>query len=735
MTSAATSVDDPLLICLALMSKLVGQETHVNTLRAGFAVDNHGHIPDDAYPDVARQHGMQAQWARIGLEQIPPYAYPVILKLRHGQSCVLLSVQETMAEVLRPQTGHEEVIVPMHELAQEYLGKCLMVSALPTRSEGQLVSYKGEAFHWFWGTLWRFKGFYLESMLATVVANLLTLSLVFFTLNVYDRVVPTLAYTSLWTLAIGTSVAIFFEFLMRWVKARLVDLGGRKADTVLNAALLREIMSIRLENRPQSIGIFASSMRDFEALRDFFSSASLVLIADLPFLLLFLVVIGLMGGPLVWVPATAVPLLILVGLWAQRPLMRAMRRNMKETGEKQSVLVESLMNLEILKAHNAEGYLQKRWEQANAATSESFKEIRSLTNLMLGITTWTGQMVSVAMVVMGVYLIGSQQLTLGALIACVILASRVISPLGSIMGLAARYQQARSSLDTLNGLMQRPRDRHSHRRYLVPETIVGNLRAADVSFTYPGESHHQVLQHIHLSLTAGEHMAVLGKVGSGKSTLLRLLAGLYTPQSGHVFIDDIDRAQIDPAELRSKIGYLGQEAQLFMGTLRENLVLNDSWISDETLISVLKKLDLYSLVTHHPKGLDMSLTEAGGGLSGGQRQLLAVARLMVREPRLVFMDEPTSLMDQGTENKVIEVLGEWLNGRTLVLVTHRLQLLTWVNKILVLDQGNTVAMGPRDQVLRQLVQGIPKSPSVSKPASPSTTPSAHESFKDVAQAA
>jgi ATP-binding cassette subfamily C protein LapB len=735
MSAADTHFEDPLLSCLALISKLVGRETHVNTLRAGFAVDDQGHIPEDVYPDVARQHGMQAQWSRVGLEQIPVYAYPVILSLRNGQSCVLLSVQDKLAEVLRPQTGHVEVLMPMGELAQAYAGKALMVTALPHRSEGQLTAYRGEAFHWFWGTLWRFKGFYLESMMATVVANVLTLSLVFFTMNVYDRVVPTMAFTSLWTLAIGTSIAILFEFLMRWVKARLVDLGGRKADTMLNAALLREIMSIRLENRPQSIGIFASSMRDFEALRDFFSSASLVLIADLPFLLLFLVVIGLIGGPLVWVPAAAVPLLVLVGLWAQRPLMRAMRRNMKETGEKQSVLVESLMNLEILKAHNAEGYLQKRWEHANAATSESFKQIRSLTNLMMGLTTWTGQMVTVAMVVMGVYLIGSQHLTLGALIACVILSGRVITPLGSIMGLAARYQQARSSLETLNGLMQRPRDRHAHRRYLVPETIVGNLRAADMSFTYPGDSHQQVLQHIHLNLSAGEHLAVLGKVGSGKSTLLRLLAGLYTPQSGHVFVDDLDRAQIDPAELRSKIGYLGQDAQLFMGTLRENLVLNDSWISDETLIAVLKKLDLYSLVTHHPKGLDMSLTEAGGGLSGGQRQLLAVARLMVREPRLVFMDEPTSLMDQGTENKVIEVLGEWLNGRTLVLVTHRLQLLSWVSKIMVLDQGKTVAMGPRDQVLRQLVQGIAKPSTQAKTPSQHSAPPGNDSLKDVAQAA
>jgi ATP-binding cassette subfamily C protein LapB len=461
-------------------------------------------------------------------------------------------------------------------------------------------------------------------------------------------------------------------------------------------------MAIRLEHRPQSIGIFASSMRDFESLRDFMSSASMVMLVDMPFILLFLALIGLIGGPLAWIAVLAVPLLVLVGVWAQRPLMRAMRENMKESGDKQSVLVESLLNLELLKAHNAESYLQRRWEKANLATTDSYKKIRALSNLMLGLTASMQQLVTVGMVVFGVYMIGDNTLTLGGLIACVILAGRAITPLGSVMSLAARYQQARTALDTLDALMKRPRDRDGSRRYVVPQHIAGELRAQALSFAYPAEQPIPVIREISLTLPAGQHLAMLGKIGSGKSTLLRLLAGLYTPQSGQVLIDGIDLQQIEPAELRGRIGYVGQEAQLFLGTLRDNLVLSDSWISDARVTEVLQKLDLYSLVAQHPRGLDMPLTEAGGGLSGGQRQMLAVARLMLRDPALVFLDEPTSMMDQASEARVIEVLGHWLKGRTLVLSTHRLQLLAWVDRIALIEHGRLLAEGPRDEMVKKL---------------------------------
>jgi ATP-binding cassette subfamily C protein LapB len=697
---------DPVLACLVLCAKLNAREVHAATLKSGFALDAQGRVPLTAYPDVARMHGLTAVWSKMNLPNVPSYVLPVVLPLSDGRCCVLLGFEKAEARILLPETGLSELRMQTSLLKTLSDGDMLVVKNSPQKTAQQMVPFTGEAFSWFWGTLWRFKRFYAESMLASVVANLLTLATIFFTMNVYDRVVPTQAYTSLWTLAIGTSIAIGLEFLMRWLKARLADLGGKKADVAINSALLREIMEIRLEHRPQSIGIFASSMRDFEALRDFLSSASLVLVADLPFIVVFLGLIAVIGGPLVFIPLAVVPLLLLTGLWAQRPLMKAMRSNMKESGDKQSVLVETLMNLELLKAHNAQSYLQRRWENANQATSDSYQKIRSLSNLMLGLTSTAQQLVTVGLVVLGVYLIGDNRLTLGGLIAAVILAGRAISPLGQVMALAARYQQARTSLQTLDGLMKRPRDRYAEHRYLAPSVLDGRLGATQLAFTYPGEHKKNVIQNISFQMAGGDHLALLGRIGSGKSTLLRLMSGLYKPTSGMVLIDDMDLQQIEPSELRSRIGYVGQEAQLFMGSLRENLVLSDSWISDAMLMDVLQKLDLHTLVASHPRGLDMPLTEAGGGLSGGQRQLLAVARMILRDPVYVFMDEPTSLMDQNTEAKVIAVLDQWLSGRTLILATHRLQLLQWVNRIALLDRGHVLAQGPKEEMLKQLRTGI-----------------------------
>lgn len=696
---------DPLLHGLALASHLLGKPVHVSALRVGFAVNQQGHVPAASMPDMARRHGLLAAWSRTKPSAVPSYVLPILVPLHDGRVCVLRSVEQGQAQILTPETGQEELVIPAVDLDGLSTGEVLVVKLQPQRADQTLTPMKGAAFDWFWGNLWRLRHFYIESMLATVMANILALASVFFTMNVYDRVVPTQAYASLWTLAIGTLVAVLLEYAMRWLKARLVDLGGKRADLAINATLLREIMSIRLEHRPQSIGIFASSMKDFEALRDFFSSASLVVLTDLPFVLLFVVLIAVVGGPLAWVPALAVPVVLLLALWVQRPLMTAMRENMKESGDKQSVLVEAVMNLELLKAQNAQSYLQRRWEQSNLAAADSYRQIRSLSNAVTGFVSTLAQLTTLVMVVWGVYLIHANQLTLGGLIACVILLGRAISPLGSVMGLASRFQQARTALETLDGLIKRPRDREVGKSYVVPDQVHGKIEVMDLEFAYPGESRMPVIRRLNLSVQTGSRVALLGRVGSGKSTLIRLMAGLYDPLGGSVRVDGIDVRQLDPDELRARMGYVSQDPQLFMGTLRENLLLSDSWISDAKIVQVLQALDLYNMVAAHPKGLDMPLTEAGGGLSGGQRQLLTLARLMLRDPVMVFMDEPTANMDQSTETRVIAVLGQWLKGRTLVLSTHRTQLLEWVDRIAVIDEGQCLLEGPRGEVIEKLSKG------------------------------
>lgn len=696
---------DPLLVCLALMTQLLDNPIPMNTLRSGFALDTKGHIPPAAIPEVATRYGFKAAWVKRRASEFPNYALPVAAPLMDGRVAILRSVKDGQATVLFAESGMRPHEMPIQEFDALLSDQTLIVKLQPKTSKQQLVPLKNEAFGWFWNTMWRFRRFYYESMVATVVANILTLATVFFTMNVFNRVIPSEAYISLWTLTIGVGIAMLLEFLMRWLKARLVDEGAKRADLAVNSTLLREIMSVRLDHRPQSIGIFSSSMRDFDSLREFISSSLFVTVADLPFVFMFLFLIWVIGGPLVWIPVVVVPVLIILSLVVQPKLMRAMRKNMKQAGEKQSVLVEALMNLEMLKAHNAESYLQRRWEKSNAAAVQSFMDIRKTSIWLTGLTTTLQQATSVSIIVMGVYLIHDNSLSLGALIACNILAGRAVMPLGQIVQLATRYQQAKTSLEMLDGLVQRPRDRDHDQRYIIPDAFKGRLAADNLEFAYPGPQPIPVIDKVSLTLDPGDHVALLGHVGCGKSTLLRLMAGLYRPLSGSVRVDELDALQIEPSELRSRIGYVGQDAQLFMGSLRENLVLSETWITDERIMEVLKPLGIYPMVAAHPRGLDMPLTESGGGLSGGQRQLLTVARMMLRDPVYVFMDEPTANMDQDTEARVIRVLGEWLKGRTLLISTHRPQLLAWVDRIAVMQKGKILSEGPRDEILRKLSRG------------------------------
>lgn len=695
---------DPLLMCMAVWIKMQGLSVPLEVLRSGFALDSHGRIPLDAYPHLVQRQGLTASWLHLAVHRIPAAMWPVLVPLQDGRACILLRVNQDVAQIVWPDGCEKEI--PTHELRALAKEQVLVVQRPSRRHDQTLAPLHTQAFQWFWGTLWRFRACYVESMVATIVANVLTVAGVFFTMNVYNRVVPTQAYASLWTLAIGTALAALLEFVMRWLKAKLVDLAGKRADLAINAALMREIMSIRLEHRPQSMGIFASSMRDFEALRDFFSSTSLVLLADLPFGVFFLALIALVAGHLVWVPLLVMPVLLGIGLLSQRPLMKAMRSNMKEAGDKQSVLIEAVLNLEVIKSHGAETYLQRRWEQSNLASAQAYQSIRSLTNLVMGITSTAQQLVTVVMVVAGVYMIHANQLTLGGLIAAVMLSGRALSPLASVMGLAARYQQARSSLEALDGLMRRPRDREPGRTYVVPEKVEGELEAESLEFNYPGTEAGPVIRKLSWKIRSGQSVALLGRVGSGKSTVLRLMAGLYQPSAGRVRLDGVDMQQLEPSVVRSRLGYVGQEPQLFLGTLRDNLVLSATWISDARIHQLLKELDLHDLVARHPRGLDMPITEAGGGLSGGQKQLVSIARMMLRNPQLVFMDEPTACMDQNTESRVIAVLKRWLSGRTVLLATHRPSLLELVDSIAVMDGGQCVAFGEKQGVLSRLSQGI-----------------------------
>jgi ATP-binding cassette subfamily C protein LapB len=559
-------------------------------------------------------------------------------------------------------------------------------------------------FDWFWRNLsneWRE---YVNIGVAAVFINILTLASPLFVMNVYDRVVPNQATETLWALTIGVVIAFVFNMALSLVRGYLVDYSGARADTRLSSLIYRTALGMKLAAKPQSAGGFASQVREFDALRDFLTSATLASLIDLPFALVFIMVMAWIGGSVAWAPVVAFPLVVVIGLALQVPMMKLQRATQASNIHKTGTLVESFEGLETIKANTAEPQLLARYAAAVKESAEVGLKSRVYASFALNISTFVQQVVSVAIVILGYYQIVAGHLTTGGLIACTILGGRALGALAQVSGLMARYQQARMALQTLDGLMSLPPERELGKNYLNPRQIRGDVEFTGVSFAYPGQQQ-VVLDKINLRISAGEKVAILGRVGSGKSTLLKLTGGFYAPASGHVAIDGLDMAQFDPTDLRQHLGYLSQDAMLFLGTLRDNLRLGRPDLSDDALLEALRIVEMGRFVARHPSGLDLPIGERGEGLSGGQRQAVACARMLLRDPRIVLMDEPSSAMDHATEVIFINNLRGWLGTRTLILVTHKPSMLVLVDRIVLIDNGRVVADGPKETVLAALNKG------------------------------
>ncbi len=452
--------------------------------------------------------------------------------------------------------------------------------------------------------MWSYRRYYYSAALATFLINILALCSTFFIMNVYDRVVPNQAFVTLWSLAIGVMVAIGFEFTSRQTRAYLLDSAGKKADLILGAKLFRQLMEVRLEHKPASAGSFANQFREFESVRDFITSASLATLADLPFCLLFIFVLFLISGPLALVPLGAMIVLLAVCTYIQLPLSRLMKENLREASQKHGLLIEAIEGVETLKATHAEGSMQRRWEDFSAQLAASSIKTKALSNLASNSISLISQMTTVVLVLWGVYRIADGDLTQGALIGTVMLTSRAIGPLASAVGLAVRYQQAKTALKSLNQLMEIPTVRENSRRYLqAPKDATLSLRR--VKFHYPAppmQPAPTVLNNISLNIKHGERVAIVGSIGSGKSTLLRVLARLYQPVEGQVLMNGIDAEQIDPADWSAAVGFVGQDARLFYGSLRENLLIGNPSATSEELIHVVQLTGLASVASSHPLG-------------------------------------------------------------------------------------------------------------------------------------
>ncbi|QLR05626.1 type I secretion system permease/ATPase [Providencia rettgeri] len=659
--------------------------------------------------NVLNSHQFDNQIIEIDLHKIPTIAAPFLALLANNESVVISKIEDgengRHFEILTEEGLRQTLSV--QDLAVNYSGYSWFIKRnIRSETRSEIDKYETSGF---WKVIWRYKKYYYQVIIASFVINLLALISSLYVMNVYDRVIPNQAYETLWVLTIGVVLAIGFEFLAKMLRSYLLDIAGKKADIVISAMLFHRVMGIRLDKRPASSGSYANNLRDFESIREFMTSASLLALVDLPFILLFIGVISMIGGYLALVPLTIIPIVVIAGLLIQKPLAKGINASMKETSQRQGLAVESIEGIETLKLNNAVNWAQQRWEMLTEKTAFSSIAVRNLTNFMVNFSAAMQQLNTVGLVCLGTYLIHANdvnsRITMGALIASVILSGRALAPLGQIAGLATRFQSARMALAGVRNIFSRPIEREDHKKYISPTSVNGALRLANVTYQYNKDGQ-PALNNINLEIKAGEKVAILGKIGGGKSTLLKLLTGLYEQQQGNISLDDLDIRQIDPIFLRSKVGMLTQKPRLFFGTLRENLDLArlDGYSSDDDLVRALKRFQLDKIIRQHPAGLDMPLGEDGLGLSGGQKQMVALAQLTLHNPNVVLLDEPTTGIDVDTEKLVLDALEAWTKDKTLIVVTHKLPILRLVDRIIVMDEGKILLDGPKQKVLKALGQ-------------------------------
>ncbi|WP_153100345.1 type I secretion system permease/ATPase [Paraburkholderia hayleyella] len=652
---------------------------------------------------MARQLGLGLRNVPLDDAWLNAWRLPLVIEFDDGQIGVVRTLDsQGHAGVLFSSDLGLETEVPVTQL-RERAKRVLLLRPQSTVPDARVDDYiRPYRKNWFWDIVtrdWRRCG---DIIAASLFANLLALSGVIFSMQIYDRVVPSQSESTLWVLFIGVMLAIVFEFSLRVARTHLIDTVGKRADLRLSELVFGHALRIRSDARPKSTGSFIAQIRELEQVRELLTSTAMNALADLPFFVLFLVILWLIGGPLVFVVLAAVPLLVLPGLLIQRPLARLSREGLRESALRNAMLVEAVQGLDDIKLLRAEARFENQWNHVNATGAGISMRQRLLTSLLM---TWTQEIQSIVYAVVllvGSYLVINGEMTTGALVGTSILSSRMMSPLSQVSGFFSRWQQAKVARKGLDELMRQPVDQPEHARQVHKAALHGTYSFSGVQFHYDKNDRQAAVSVAGLKIEAGEKIAVLGRMGAGKSTLLQLLAGLHAPQRGQITLDGLTLGLIDPADVRRDMSLLGQQAHLFHGTIRDNVLMGMPLASDDQVLRALDMAGAAAFVQTRTKGLDATLLEGGHGLSGGQRQALLLARTLLRDCAIVLLDEPTAHFDDSTERHVIDAIHAWLPARTLVVATHRMAVLKWVDRIIVMDEGAIIMDGPKDQVLGEL---------------------------------
>lgn len=695
--------DDPLLDCLIQLAKLHGRSVSRTSLSSGLPLV-HNRLTVELFTRAADRADLASRILRKPLDEISALQLPLVLLLNEQRACVLVAKEDggKKYKLLLPETGMGEKVVSGEELEKLYAGYGIFVRPRyrmerPSLEDLSPVSTKD----WFWGTLFKSWRIYRDVFVASFLINVFGLATPFFVLTVYDRVIPNSAFETLWVLAIGISVIYVFAVLMRGLRGYFVDEAGKKANLEISSVLFQKVLGLRMEARPQSIGSFTKNLQEFESVRDFITSFSITALIDLPFMALGLLVIWYIGGSIVVVHLVAILLLSLYAFLIQAPLQKAVENSLQASAQKNAILVEGLSGLETIKMLGAESQIQRAWEEAVSYIAKWSARSRLLSSSVNHFSFFVQNIVVVAVVIGGVYMISKGNLSMGGLIALVILSRQAIGPMAQAVNLATRFHRAKAALKTLNAIMELPVERPAGKTFLHRTGFRGDIELKNLTFSFPGQTI-KVLNNISLKVSAGEKVGIIGPVGSGKTTLGKLILGLYEPSSGMISMDGTDIRQIDPAEARRFIGYVPQDITLFRGTIRDNITMGTYDVDDNLVLHAAEIAGVDEFVKKHSMGFDIEVAEFGRGLSGGQRQSVALARAVLLDPPILILDEPTSNMDNRTEVRLRDNLSKVIKEKTLLLITHRASMLEMVDRLVVIDDGIIVADGPKASVLEAM---------------------------------
>jgi ATP-binding cassette subfamily C protein LapB len=688
---------DAVLDRLLFLARYHGRAVEAGQLIGGVPLPE-GRVTAAELSECAGNAGLAVTPCRLPPERVKASMLPALVIDDSGDAMVVLHRTGNRVECALPGVEGSHWL-ELEQVKTDYPGQWYFVRPVFHFDARTLLYHLPQPRRWFWDVFKANRGIYQWALVGTVVINLLAIVIPFYTMAVYDRVVPNNALDSLWVLTTAAVAVTLFDLLIKLLRGYLLEAGARKADVALSSHIFAHSLRMRAAKRPASGGVLANVVRDFETVRDFFTSTTLTLLGDLPFMLFFLAIIALVGGWLVLVPLAIIPLMLGSSWLLRRPLAKVLGENMKESSQRTAHLFEVMNGLDSVKGLGAEAWARRRWEALTVQMAENGLRMREIMSFASNITATLSGLNMVLLVMFGAMLVAMQEMTVGQLIAVTMLSSRAIGPVAQIAGLIIRWEQTKLALHALDQIMEAPTDDLADSVQLP--ALKGAVELRDVHFAYPNSP--PLLKGVNLKIAPGEKVGFIGRIGSGKSTLLRLLLNIYGPEQGAVLIDQISVAQIDPLSLRRQIGFVPQDVTLFHGSMRENILLGATDASDADVLRAVQLACLQETLVQLPEGLGTEVGERGERLSGGQRQAVAIARALVQKPRMLLMDEPSSMMDPATEHQLIANLRE-LRDTTLLLITHRTAMLPLVDRLVVMDQGRILLDGPRDEVLRRLQQ-------------------------------